>query len=122
MRCLSSPSETALTGLSPFPGLCVTSGAQPAMTNDAAAARATVRKFRMGKPFKTPKVKFWTRSPRSAVLDAAAVRRGRGRRYRLAGLELVEGGDHVVLRGLHVRHVGRALVVDRAVVDHLAAA
>src|SRR5579859_3983295 len=29
MRCLSSPSETAFTGLSPCPGLCVRSGAQP---------------------------------------------------------------------------------------------
>src|SRR5436853_2906200 len=29
MRCLSSPSEMALTGLRPWPGLWVTSGAQP---------------------------------------------------------------------------------------------
>src|SRR6476469_2939281 len=36
MRCLSPPSETALTGESPAPGLCVTNGAQPGSTSSAA--------------------------------------------------------------------------------------
>src|SRR5258706_2474334 len=40
MRCLSSPSDTAFTGLKPSPGLCVTRGAQPGRTDRAAAAKA----------------------------------------------------------------------------------
>src|SRR5688500_6362066 len=56
----------------------------------------------------------------SAVVDAAAVRRGRCHRDRLAGLQLVQRGGHVVLRGLDVLGIGGALVVDRAVVDQLA--
>src|SRR6187401_199925 len=63
--------------------------------------------------------KAWKR--RSAVLNRAAVGRGGGDGDGLPGLELVQRRGDVVLRRLHVLGVGRALVVDRAVVHELAA-
>src|SRR6266446_7627847 len=72
---------------------------------------------------RSPKVRdgFLPRSAR-LVLDRAAIGAGRGDRDRLAGGNLVEGGDEIVLGGLDVGQPGRRGVVDRTHVGDPAAA
>src|SRR6267143_3078677 len=62
--------------------------------------------------------------PRSARLglDRATIGAGRGDRDRLAGSDLVECGDEIVLGGLDVGEAGRGRVVDRAHIGNLSAA
>src|SRR5712672_2850630 len=72
---------------------------------------------------RSPKVRdgFLPRSAR-LVLDRAAIGAGRGDRDRLAGGNLVEGGDEIVLGGLDIGQPGRWGVVDRTHVGDPAAA